>query len=92
MYYDIYYKEYALLCIDFCFIASKQTIQHQAYDHDPYAKEFGIKVSEKLASVEARILPAPWVIFNFYVQCGLLLSTVFIAHCLLILLSAAKIS
>ncbi|RYQ94723.1 hypothetical protein Ahy_B08g089656 isoform I [Arachis hypogaea] len=35
------------------------TIRHNAYDQDPYAKEFGIK-SEKLASVEARILPAPW--------------------------------
>ena len=40
----------------------KQTVQHNAYDQDPYAKEFGIKISEKLASVEARILPAPWVI------------------------------
>jgi len=39
-----------------------QTIQQNAYDQDPYAKEFGIKISEKLASVEARILPAPWVI------------------------------
>jgi eukaryotic translation initiation factor 2C len=39
----------------------KQTVQHNAYDQDPYAKEFGIKISEKLASVEARILPAPWV-------------------------------
>lgn len=39
-----------------------QTVQHNAYDQDPYAKEFGIKISEKLASVEARILPAPWVI------------------------------
>jgi len=38
-----------------------QTIQQNAYDQDPYAKEFGIKISEKLASVEARILPAPWV-------------------------------
>lgn len=38
-----------------------QTVQHNAYHNDPYAKEFGIKISEKLASVEARILPAPWV-------------------------------
>jgi len=44
----------------------KQTIQQNAYDQDPYAKEFGIKISEKLASVEARILPAPWVMcFSF---------------------------
>ncbi|KAI4323483.1 hypothetical protein L6164_023082 [Bauhinia variegata] len=35
-------------------------IQHNAYDQDPHAKEFGIKTSGKLASVEARILPAPW--------------------------------
>ncbi|KAI4369656.1 hypothetical protein MLD38_018077 [Melastoma candidum] len=37
------------------------TVQHNAYDQDPYAKEFGIKISEKLASVEARIPPAPLV-------------------------------
>ncbi|XP_057429947.1 protein argonaute 10-like isoform X2 [Lotus japonicus] len=41
-----------------------QTIQHNAYDQDPYAKEFGIKISEKLASVEARILPAPWLKYH----------------------------
>lgn len=38
-----------------------KTVQHNAYDQDPYAKEFGMNISEKLASVEARILPAPWV-------------------------------
>lgn len=38
-----------------------QTVHHNAYHDDPYAREFGIKISEKLASVEARILPAPWV-------------------------------
>ncbi|CAA6673424.1 unnamed protein product [Spirodela intermedia] len=37
-----------------------RTVHHNAYQDDPYAKEFGIKISEKLASVEARILPAPW--------------------------------
>jgi eukaryotic translation initiation factor 2C len=36
-----------------------QTVRHNAYAEDPYAKEFGIKISEQLASVEARILPAP---------------------------------
>ncbi|KAJ1431555.1 Ribonuclease H-like superfamily [Sesbania bispinosa] len=41
-----------------------RTIQHNAFDQDPYAKEFGIKVSEKLASVEARILPAPWLKYH----------------------------
>lgn len=41
-----------------------QTVQHNAYDNDPYAKEFGIKISEKLASVEARILPPPWLKYH----------------------------
>ncbi|CAI0465731.1 unnamed protein product [Linum tenue] len=41
-----------------------QTVQHNAYDQDPYAKEFGLKISEKLASVEARILPAPWLKYH----------------------------
>ncbi|KAG6582337.1 Protein argonaute 10 [Cucurbita argyrosperma subsp. argyrosperma] len=41
-----------------------QTVQHNAYDMDPYAKEFGIKISEKLASVEARILPPPWLKYH----------------------------
>ncbi|POO02072.1 Exonuclease/helicase-like [Trema orientale] len=41
-----------------------QTVQHNAYDQDPYAKEFGIRISEKLASVEARILPAPWLKYH----------------------------
>ncbi|KAI8016392.1 Protein argonaute 10 [Camellia lanceoleosa] len=45
------------------------TVQHNAYDQDPYAKEFGIKISEKLASVEARVLPAPWTVqHNAYDQ------------------------
>ncbi|XP_017223229.1 protein argonaute 10 isoform X2 [Daucus carota subsp. sativus] len=41
-----------------------QTVQHNAYDQDPYAKEFGINISEKLASVEARVLPAPWLKYH----------------------------
>lgn len=41
-----------------------QTVQHNAYDQDPYAKEFGLRISEKLASVEARILPAPWLKYH----------------------------
>ncbi|VFQ92884.1 unnamed protein product [Cuscuta campestris] len=36
-----------------------QTVRQNNYANDPYAKEFGIKISEKLAQVEARILPAP---------------------------------
>uniref|UniRef100_A0A1J3JNK1 Protein argonaute 10 n=1 Tax=Noccaea caerulescens TaxID=107243 RepID=A0A1J3JNK1_NOCCA len=41
-----------------------KTVQHNAYDQDPYAKEFGMNISEKLASVEARILPAPWLKYH----------------------------
>ncbi|KAJ6813031.1 protein argonaute 1A-like [Iris pallida] len=36
-----------------------KTVRQNNYDNDPYAQEFGIKISEKLASVEARILPPP---------------------------------
>ncbi|XP_058079750.1 uncharacterized protein LOC131227950 isoform X2 [Magnolia sinica] len=42
----------------------EETVHHNAYHEDPYAKEFGIKISEKLASVEARILPAPWLKYH----------------------------
>ncbi|XP_047315184.1 protein argonaute 1-like isoform X2 [Impatiens glandulifera] len=41
-----------------------QTVRHNAYSEDPYAKEFGIKISDKLAAVEARILPAPWLKYH----------------------------
>ncbi|GFP86048.1 protein argonaute 10 [Phtheirospermum japonicum] len=41
-----------------------ETVQHNAYDQDPYAREFGINISEKLASVEARVLPAPWLKYH----------------------------
>ncbi|KAE8697655.1 Protein argonaute 1A [Hibiscus syriacus] len=41
-----------------------QTVHQNAYHEDPYAKEFGIKISEKLASVEARILPPPWLKYH----------------------------
>ncbi|PKU72322.1 Protein argonaute 10 [Dendrobium catenatum] len=37
-----------------------QTVHQNAYEQDPYAKEFGITISDKLATVEARVLPAPW--------------------------------
>nr|AJL33594.1 argonaute 10-like protein [Petunia x hybrida] len=41
-----------------------QTVQHNDYNQDPYANEFGIKISEKQASVEARVLPAPWLKYH----------------------------
>ncbi|KAG1330043.1 protein argonaute PNH1 [Cocos nucifera] len=36
-----------------------QTVHQNGYGQDPYAKEFGINISDKLTSVEARVLPAP---------------------------------
>ncbi|WJX90207.1 Protein argonaute PNH1 [Trifolium repens] len=41
-----------------------QTIHQNDYDCNPYAKEFGISVDKKLASVEARVLPAPWLKYH----------------------------
>ncbi|VAI52215.1 unnamed protein product [Triticum turgidum subsp. durum] len=41
-----------------------QMVKHNAYQEDPYAKEFGIKISDCLASVDARILPAPRLKYN----------------------------
>ncbi|RZC70185.1 hypothetical protein C5167_033383 [Papaver somniferum] len=41
-----------------------QTVRHNAYYEDPFAKEFGIKISDRLAQVEARILPAPWLKYS----------------------------
>ncbi|TVU08056.1 hypothetical protein EJB05_41441 [Eragrostis curvula] len=41
-----------------------QTVHQNGYEQDPYAKEFGINISEKLTSVEARVLPAPWKVIN----------------------------
>ncbi|KAG6523468.1 hypothetical protein ZIOFF_013326 [Zingiber officinale] len=40
------------------------TVHHNAYHEDPFAREFGIKISEKLASVEARVLPPPWLKYH----------------------------
>ncbi|XP_066333042.1 protein argonaute 1C-like [Miscanthus floridulus] len=39
-------------------------VKQNAYDKDDYAQEFGIKISDRLASVEARILPAPRLKYN----------------------------
>ncbi|XP_022680325.1 protein argonaute 1C isoform X2 [Setaria italica] len=39
-------------------------VKHNAYEKDDYAQEFGIKISDRLASVEARILPAPRLKYN----------------------------
>ncbi|KAF3457429.1 hypothetical protein FNV43_RR02087 [Rhamnella rubrinervis] len=41
-----------------------QTVHPNAYHEDPYAKEFGIKISEWLAQVEARILSASWLKYH----------------------------
>ncbi|RLM74908.1 protein argonaute 1B isoform X1 [Panicum miliaceum] len=36
-----------------------KTVHHNAYYEDPYAQEFGIRIDERLAAVEARVLPPP---------------------------------
>ncbi|KAJ4952343.1 hypothetical protein NE237_029175 [Protea cynaroides] len=41
-----------------------QTFHHNKYDQDPYAKEFGISITDRLTSVEARVLPAPWLKYH----------------------------
>ncbi|MCD7459399.1 Protein argonaute PNH1 [Datura stramonium] len=41
-----------------------QTIRQNGYKQDPIAKEFGINIDDKLASVEARVLPAPWLKYH----------------------------
>ncbi|KAF5194915.1 argonaute 1A [Thalictrum thalictroides] len=41
-----------------------RTVHHNAYQNDEYATEFGIKISDKLAAVEARVLPAPWLKYH----------------------------
>ncbi|XP_050269067.1 protein argonaute PNH1-like [Quercus robur] len=43
---------------------SLQTVHQNDYEKDPYAKEFGISIDNKLASVEARVLPAPWLKYH----------------------------
>uniref|UniRef100_A0A453NQK8 PAZ domain-containing protein n=1 Tax=Aegilops tauschii subsp. strangulata TaxID=200361 RepID=A0A453NQK8_AEGTS len=42
----------------------RRTVHQNGYDQDPYAKEFGINISDKLTSIEARVLPAPWLKYH----------------------------
>ncbi|KAK8934712.1 Protein argonaute 1B [Platanthera zijinensis] len=41
-----------------------RTVRHNAYHADPYAREFGIKINDELALVDARILPPPWLKYH----------------------------
>ncbi|KAJ3691927.1 hypothetical protein LUZ60_012277 [Juncus effusus] len=41
-----------------------QTVYQNEYEQDPYAKEFGININDKLTCVEARVLPAPWLKYH----------------------------
>nr|AVX29505.1 argonaute 1 [Lilium lancifolium] len=41
-----------------------ETVLQNDYEKDQYAKEFGINISTRLASVEARILPPPWLKYH----------------------------
>ncbi|KAJ8431267.1 hypothetical protein Cgig2_011120 [Carnegiea gigantea] len=46
---------------DNCLIA---IVHPSAYNEDPLAQEFGISIDDKLAKVEARVLPPPWLKYN----------------------------
>ncbi|KAK1295614.1 Protein argonaute 1B [Acorus calamus] len=59
-----YFHETYGFVIQYTNLPCLQTVRHNAYHEDPYAREFGIKISEELASVEARILPAPWLKYH----------------------------
>nr|XP_043619532.1 protein argonaute PNH1-like isoform X2 [Erigeron canadensis] len=41
-----------------------QTMHQNCYTEDPYAKEFGITIDDKLTSIDARVLPAPWLKYH----------------------------
>ncbi|KAI7727781.1 hypothetical protein M8C21_013165 [Ambrosia artemisiifolia] len=41
-----------------------QTMHQNGYKDDPYAKEFGITIDETPTSIDARVLPAPWLKYN----------------------------
>ncbi|KAK4257346.1 hypothetical protein QN277_006944 [Acacia crassicarpa] len=41
-----------------------QTVEQNDYENNPYAKEFGISIDDKLTSVEGRVLPAPWLKYH----------------------------
>ncbi|KAK7328401.1 hypothetical protein VNO77_22506 [Canavalia gladiata] len=41
-----------------------QTVEQNNYENNPYAKEFGINIDNRLASVDARVLPAPWLKYH----------------------------
>ncbi|CAD5187417.1 unnamed protein product [Musa acuminata subsp. malaccensis] len=57
-------RELDIIQVDMFELGSRMTVDHNAYSEDPYAKEFGIKISEKLALGEARGLPAPWLNYH----------------------------
>ncbi|KAJ7956624.1 Protein argonaute like [Quillaja saponaria] len=41
-----------------------KTVHQNDYANNPYSKEFGITIENKLAAVEARVLPAPWLKYH----------------------------
>ncbi|KAF6170706.1 hypothetical protein GIB67_015658 [Kingdonia uniflora] len=60
-----------------------KAVHHNDYDEDPYAKEFELKIRNKLATIEARILPTP-VSYNkglllegYYYPCSFILKNAF---------------
>ncbi|PWA60381.1 Argonaute/Dicer protein, PAZ [Artemisia annua] len=41
-----------------------QTMHYNGYNEDSYAKEFGITIDDKPTSIDARVLPAPWLKYS----------------------------
>lgn len=48
-------------------------VRRNDYNNDQYANEFGIKVTDELVTVDARVLPAPTVSVLFYIAIGFFL-------------------
>ncbi|KAH9619822.1 hypothetical protein KSS87_003277 [Heliosperma pusillum] len=41
-----------------------QTVHQNNYNQDPHMQEFGINIDDKMTTVEARVLPAPWLKYH----------------------------
>lgn len=52
------------VCSPSLMLVMMQMVRRNNYNRDKLATEFGIQVQEKLALVEARVLPPPEVIYD----------------------------
>ncbi|KAL4269518.1 hypothetical protein GQ457_HM000950 [Hibiscus cannabinus] len=58
------YEYVSLSLCDLSLSLSPLLVQQNDYDHDPYAKEFGINISSKLASIEVQSLSILYIIYS----------------------------